>query len=184
MKYMIFTAAALLLSTIMIQAQNLVSKVGYVKFYSHTPVEDIEAHNRQVVSILNTETGALQFKLLVKSFEFEKKLMQEHFNENYMHSDEYPNSTFKGKVMNINEIDFLTDTKHEVTVEGELTIKGVTKKVSEKGTLEMKDGKIMTVAVFPVKLSEYDVKIPKAVIDNISESVEVTVDVALEKYQK
>ncbi len=184
MKRTIVFSIVLLALTATTFGQKYLTKNGMIKFYSETPMETIQAVNKQVNCALDTETGDMVFKVLIKGFEFEKALMQEHFNENYMHSDEYPNSTFKGKVMNINEIDFLTDTKHEVTVEGELTIKGVTKKVSEKGTLEMKDGKIMTVAVFPVKLSEYDVKIPKAVIDNISESVEVTVDVALEKYQK
>jgi len=55
-------------------SQKLVAKNGHIWFYSHTPAEDIEAHNHQVVSILDPATGDLQFSLLVKSFEFEKKL--------------------------------------------------------------------------------------------------------------
>ena len=73
-------------------AQKFISKAGHIWFYSHTPVEEIEAHNRQVVSILDANTGDLQFTLLVKSFEFKIALMQEHFNENYLESDKYPKS--------------------------------------------------------------------------------------------
>ena len=65
-----------------------------------------------------------------------------------------------------------------------LTIKGVKKQVSEKGKLEMKEGKILATTVFPVTLSDYEVKIPNTVVDNIAETVDVTVDVTLEKYQK
>ena len=71
-----------------------------------------------------------------------------------------------------------------MNVNGDLTIKGVTKNVSEKGSIELKDGKITAKAIFPVKLSDYDVKIPKAVIENIAETVEVTVDVVLDEYKK
>ena len=63
----------------------------------------------------------------MKSFEFKKKLMQEHFNENYVESDTYPNSTFKGKITNMDDVDLDTNGKYKVNVEGELTIHGVTK---------------------------------------------------------
>ena len=82
-------------------AQKYITKNGYIKFYSETPIETIEAHNRQVNSALDRETGDFVFKVLMRSFEFEKALMQEHFNENYVESENFPNATFKGKVTNL-----------------------------------------------------------------------------------
>ena len=64
--------------------------------YSETPIETIEAHNRQVNSALDSETGDFVFRVLMRSFEFEKALMQEHFNEKYVESDKYPKAQFKG----------------------------------------------------------------------------------------
>jgi len=168
MKKAIIISIVLLAFTISSYSQKYITKNGMVKFHSESPMETIEAINKQVNAALDTETGDMVFKVLIKGFEFEKALMQEHFNENYMHSDDFPNSTFLGKVTNLNDLDFTADAKYEVNVEGELTIKGVTKKVSEKGTLTVKDGKILADAVFPVTLSDYEVKIPGAVVDNIA----------------
>jgi hypothetical protein len=164
--------------------QKYITKNGMIKFYSEAPMETIEAINKQVNCAFDTETGDLVFKVLIKAFEFEKALMQEHFNENYMYSDKYPNATFAGKVKDWDGSELSEGMSVEVIVEGDLTIKGVKKQVSETGTLEMKEGKIQAKTLFPVNLSDYEVKIPKTVIDNIAETVDVTVDVALEKYQK
>ena len=88
-------------------AQERICKDGHIWFYSHTPVEDIEAHNYQVVAVLDLSNGELVFTLLVKSFEFKKELMQEHFNENYMESDAYPKAGFKGVIEKFDQIDFV-----------------------------------------------------------------------------
>jgi len=123
-----------LLVTSTVFGQNYVTKTGHIKFYSETPIETIEAHNHVVNSALKPSTGDFVFKVLVKSFEFEKALMQEHFNENYMESDEFPNAIFKGKVVNASDIDFANDGSYDAAIEGDLTIHGVTKAVEEKGT--------------------------------------------------
>ena len=70
-------------------AQKYMTRNGYIGFYSHTPIEDIQADNNQVASILDASNGELVFQVLLKSFRFEKKLMEEHFNENYVESDKY-----------------------------------------------------------------------------------------------
>ena len=64
-------------------------------------MENIKADNNQVTSVLNVPTGELQFSVLIKSFHFEKALMEEHFNENYLESDKYPKSFFKGNIVDI-----------------------------------------------------------------------------------
>ena len=104
-----------LISTFSLQAQKYMTKNGNIKFYSETPMETIEATNNQVNAALDTQTGDLVFKVLIKSFQFEKALMQEHFNENYMESDKMPNSTFKGKVTNLSAIDFTKEGTYEAS---------------------------------------------------------------------
>jgi len=120
----------------------------------------------------------------MKSFEFEKALMQEHFNENYVESDKYPKATFKGKVLNIADFDFKSNNTYDVIVEGDLTMHDITKKISERGTLTVKDNGIEGKAVFIIKLEDYKIKIPKTVVDNIAEELEVTVNVLLEEFKK
>jgi polyisoprenoid-binding protein YceI len=161
--------------------QNFITKTGHIKFYSETPIETIEAHNHSVNSALNPETGDFVFKVLIKSFVFEKALMQEHFNENYMESDKFPNATFKGSVVNVADIDFKKDGTHDVAISGDLTIHGVTNAVEEKGVFRIEDGKIHGNSVFSVLLEDYDIKVPGAVKKQISESIEITVEIMLEE---
>ena len=172
----------LLALTVTSYSQRYLTKNGHIKFYSETPVETIEARNHQANSVLDTQTGDFVFKVLMKSFEFEKALMEEHFNENYVESDKFPNATFKGKVVNLSDVDFSKDGEYLIKVEGELTIHGVTKKVMEDGTFTVEGGKINGLSVFIIKPADYDIRIPKTVINNIAEEIEVTVNISLEAY--
>jgi len=171
-----------LISSYAVHAQKYITKNGNISFYSETPMETIEAKNNQVNAALDRETGDIVFKVLIKSFQFEKALMQEHFNENYLESDKFPNATFKGKVANISAIDFSKEGSYECLIEGDLSIHDVTQKISEKGTFTVKDGdKVHGDSKFNVKPADYNIKIPGTVINNIAETIEVTVDIELSK---
>jgi polyisoprenoid-binding protein YceI len=139
-------------------------------------MENIKADNNQVMSVLNVATGELQFSLLVKSFHFEKALMEEHFNENYLESNKFPKSTFKGTITDIGKVNFLKDGNYPVNVSGDLTIHGVTNKATTKGSINIKDGKITGISVFIVALADYKIEIPKLVESNISKTIEITVN--------
>ena len=163
-------------SALSVKAQKVYTKNGNISFFSKSPLENITATNNQVMSVLNTQTGEMQFSALIKSFHFEKALMQEHFNENYMESSKFPKSTFKGSVSDISKVAMAKDGTYPVVVSGDLTIHGVIKKVSTPGTLTVKNGVISGKSVFSVKLAEYGISIPKLVKDNIAENIEITVN--------
>ena len=167
-----------------VYAQKYITKTGHIKFYSHTKVEDIEANNKSVNAALDIKTGEMVVKVLMKSFDFEKALMQQHFNENYVESHIYPNATFEGKVINISSVDLTNKGKHEVEIEGNLTIHDVTKPIKEKAILTVTDNGIKGFAVFNVKVADYEIKIPKMVTSKIAEEIEVTVDLLLKEYKK
>jgi hypothetical protein len=150
-KIVLFLISFITLVTVA-EAQKFITKTGYIRFFSTTPMEDIEAHNRQVNAALDAETGDLVFKVLMKSFQFEKALMQEHFNENFVESDKFPNSSFKGKITNLQDIDFTKNGKYDINIEGDLTIKDVTKKINEKGTIEVNGDKIKGLSTFILRL--------------------------------
>ena len=76
------------------------TRQGIVEFFSSTPIEDIKAYNNQVSCVLNYESGKFAFQVPIKGFMFKNGLMQEHFNENYLESDIYPKSIFKGMINN------------------------------------------------------------------------------------
>ena len=173
--------AIILLSTTLANAQKYMTKGGTIKFFSDTPMEKIEGVNRQANSALDFSSGNFVFKVLVRGFEFEKALMQEHFNENYMESEKFPNSTFSGKITNIKDVNLAKDGIYKVIVEGDLSLHGVTNKVKTNGTLEVKAGKVTGKSTFNVSPKDFNIAIPKAVIKNIAEAIQVDVNVSLDK---
>ncbi len=172
----IIAAFVLLLLNIPADAQRYLTKTGHIHFYSHTPMEDIKADNNQVASVLDLSTGEIVFQALIKSFKFQRALMEEHFNENYLESDKYPRSTFKGKITDPSPAQLSKPGKYDVTVEGELNLHNVTKNIEVKGTLEIGTGTIAANAVFNLIPSDYNIEIPSVVRDNIAKSIEVTVN--------
>ena len=161
-------------------AQRYFTKTGKISFFSRAPMENIEAVNRKATCVLNAQTGQMDFAVLMKAFEFEKALMQEHFNENYVESDKYPKAIFRGKIENLSTINFQKDFTYNVVISGDLTIHGVTKNVKTKGTFTVNSGKIKANATFTILLSDYKISIPSAVKEKISNEVKIIVDMNLE----
>lgn len=162
-------------------SQMFTNKNAHVWFYSDASLEKIEAHNKQVSAVINSTNGEVAFKVIMKSFEFEKALMQEHFNENYVESDKYPNATFKGKITNIEAVDFKKDGKYNTNIEGDLTIHGVTKKIKESGNIEIKGETAHVKCTYYINLKDYNIELPSAVFNKVSEKIQINVDALLTK---
>lgn len=165
LSFLVFTA----------NAQKFITKTGFISFYGHTPMEDIKADNNQVNSILDISNGDLVFQALIKSFHFDRALMEEHFNENYMESDKIPKSSFKGKITNLSTVDFKKNGTYEVTIEGDLTIHDVTNKFTTKGTIEVVSGGINATSKFKIIPEDYKISIPGVVREKIAKDLDVTV---------
>lgn len=184
-KLILLSLSLVVFAAVNVQAQKYFTRNGHIWFFSHAPAEDIEAHNYQANSILDASSGEMVFSVLMKGFEFEKALMQEHFNEKYVHSSEFPKAQFQGKVVDISKVDFKKPGVYDVVVKGDLTIHGVTKAVESPGTLEVtKDGKVLGKAKFPVTVADYDIEVPAVVRENIAKVVDVNVDMNYEPYNK
>lgn len=171
--------ALLLISSIPATAQVYKTTSGNAKFFSTAPLEDIEATSKKMVCKLTTSTNAVAFGVSIRSFQFDKEKMREHFNENYMESDKYKLAKFIGKIQDT--LDYTKDGTYNVTVKGKLTIHGVTKDRTVQGQVIIKDGKIQLKSTFDVKLEDHNIDIPKMVFQKIAETVEVTIDCTLDK---
>jgi hypothetical protein len=171
----IFLLFFFLIIALSVNAQKYMTKNGYIGFYSHTSMEDIKADNNQVVGALDISSGEMVFQALIKSFHFDRALMEEHFNENYMESDKFPKSLFKGKITNLSAVDFSKTGTYNVTVEGDLTIHDVTNKISTKGTIEVVSGGINANSKFNIVPEDYKINIPGVVRDKFDKTMEITV---------
>lgn len=171
-----------LLAGIGAKAQDYLTRNGNISFYSHTAVEDINASNNEVVSLLNSSTGSFEFKVAIKSFHFPKQSMEDHFNNSdYMDSEKYPKASFSGKISNLSAVNFTKDGTYNVTVEGNLTIKDVTKPVSATGTITIAAGKVTAQSTFTVKRLDYHIIGESFVQKKISEDIQITVNCQYDK---
>lgn len=157
------------------------TKNGRISFFSKTSFEDITADNNQVISVLNTEKGVIEFSALNNAFHFQKAKMEDDFNESYIESGKYPKSTFKGNIADMSAVNLSKDGSYKVTVNGDLTIHGVSKNISSPATINIKDGKISGTATFKILLKDYNIKIPSIMSNKIAESIELAISCNYEK---
>ncbi len=179
--------ALLLLSAFLVlnvTAQKYFTRTGHVYFLSHTDIIDIDGNNHQVISFLDVQTGEMVFAVLIKAFEFTLATAEEHFNETYMESQVFPKSKFTGKILEIDNIDLTEAGIYEVTVEGDLTIHGVTKRIKEKGRLESKDSKIFGTSDLKIAIDDYNIKVPKLVEDRVAKIVDVKISLEYEPFER
>lgn len=166
--------------SISVQAQKYFTRSGNVSFHSLALLEEIDAFNNQGTFVLDIGTGQLQMAVLIKGFQFEKALMQEHFNENYMESNDFPKAFFRGRIISPSSLNFDVPGKIDCVLEGELTIRGISKPINIPAIFTAEEGKITGTATFPVTVADFDISIPSVVKDKIAKSVEIKVDVTLD----
>lgn len=179
-KVNIFAHALIIVASLMSFVSTngkLVSNKTHLKFFSHTAAEDIEANNYKAVSTIDKTTGEVVFSVPMQSFEFEKALMQKHFNnDKFLDTKQFPKAKLVGKITNLGDIHFDKDGTYNANIKGELTIKDKTNTITEKGTVTVKGNIISIDSKFNIALGDYNVAFEKGKPStNISKNVEVTV---------
>lgn len=173
MKGLFFLIASLIFC-VTTSGQNIyVCRGAEISFFSSALIENIEAQTDRGTSTINLDDKSIFFKVPVQSFQFERNLMQRHFNSDYMESEKYPYAEFTGKILD--SVPVNKDGTYPVRVKGELTIHGVCNPYTGPGTLEVKNGNIIAKASFKVPLADHGVKIPKLLTRRIAEVVDVKV---------
>lgn len=160
--------------------QKYLSDQNHVSFFSEAPLENIEAHSYSARSVFDMETGKIAFTVPIRTFEFEKSLMQEHFNEKFMESGKYPRAKFSGVVENYSE----AQGKQQVEAKGEIEIHGVTKEISVPGEMEINGNQIKVTTEFPLEVADFEIKIPEVVTRNIAKTVDVNLEFIYEPYEE
>ena len=187
MKKLFFLLALTVFNLKVLSAQRFYSKDTHVNFNATSPnsPEKIEGANPKGVCVIDATTGAIELAVLIKSFHFEKALMEEHFNENYMETDKFPKSTFAGSITDIKNVNLKKDGSYDVNVSGKLTIHGITKDVNTKAVINVTNGGLsLAKASFGVNLSDYGITIPGAVKDKVSTDAKIEISTTLAIYKK
>ena len=142
--------------------------------------EIVDATNEKATSILDVSTGQLEFAVLMKAFIFEKALMEEHFNENYVESDKFPKASFKGSITNLNEINLLKDGIYHAKIIGKLTIHGITRDVQTTSGITVKGNSIYAKSDFKITLMDYGIEIPSIVKDKVANDATINIQINYE----
>lgn len=151
-----------------------------INFFSSAPLEDISAENNVARAILDGSSGEIAVLVRIERFEFRKRLMQKHFNEQYMESEKYPEATFTGRIIDFDITDLDEDARDYV-VRGKLELHGIEKDFEETATISGNEKEINGKAEFYVLLDDYNIKIPRMLIKNIAERIRVNIDMKLQK---
>lgn len=164
------------------KAQIYMADSCRVGFFSAATIEDIAATNTIAKPLMSTATGEIDIKINNQFFKFKKELMEEHFNEEYMETSKYQYTTFSGKVNE--KVDYTKDGTTNVTVTGTMDMHGVKNNITIPGSITVQGNIIFLKANFNVKLSDYKVKVPSVLGNNIAEQVAVSLTATLKPYGK
>lgn len=167
---------ALLLAIISFAQDRVITKNGKVTFEASVPAfEEVKAKNEGVTFVINTKTGEIAALILVKGFRFKTALMEEHFNENYIESDKYPKSTFKGKIENF-DLTKLTANGKDFTIKGKLELHGKSKDISITANIKKTADGVSLTSDFYVNTDDYDIEIPSVVSKKVAKKVAIKLD--------
>ncbi len=179
-KIVILTLAISALATMAFKSATtkFISNDAHINFFSHTSFEDITSNNYKVVSTLDEKSGDLVISVPMQSFEFEKELMQKHFNSgDFLDTKKYPKAKYVGKISNLNDINFAKDGTYKANATGELTIKDVTKPVIATGSITVLKGKFTLNSKMNITLADYNISFKKGKPStNIAKEVAITTE--------
>jgi len=165
----------LYVSAIGISQEKKISKTGKITFEASVPsFEEVLATNTNVTFVLDMATGEIASLALMKGFRFKVALMEEHFNENYIESDQYPKAIFKGKIQDF-ALNSLTTDPQDFTIKGKLELHGKVKDITAKSRISMSGSGISIVSNFDVNASNFNIVIPSVVKNKVSNKINVQI---------
>lgn len=165
----------------MATAQKYFTKTGQTSFQGSVEAfEPVEAVSNSTTVLLDISTSEVAALIFVNSFQFEVALMQEHFNENYMNTKEFPKAYFEGV---LKDFDFKNlGESDRILLEGELSIRGVKKNISTWVHLSKMTDHINVQGSMNLKAEDFGIEIPAIVRKKIAETIRVELNYSL--YEK
>ena len=154
--------------------QIFICENGHVSFTSDAPLELIKASNEKLTGLLNAKDRSFSFRVLIKDFEgFNSSLQRVHFNEDYLETELFPSSTFKGRI--IEEIDLSIPGEYKIRAKGKLSIHGVEIDRIVRCDLVVTKKQIDVTASFTVFIADHNISIPSILNQKIAREIMVDI---------
>ena len=160
---------------------QFLTRNGQVTFFSYAAAENIKAENNEVLSLLDIDKEKIAVNILMRAFEFEKSLMQEHFNDSYVESDIFPKATFEGTILNFKPKQKGLQTKY---IKGDFTLHGVVKPIKIKADIDYSRGVYTITGETTIDVKDYKIKIPQILASKIAKTVKISFNFKYDPYEK
>lgn len=179
MKKLIFTAL-LAVFALLLNAQTYKTRDGNIYFNPNKNQGNKEyaALSKEATAVLKVETSEVALLVPMKSFHFNNALLEEHFNENYLHTNKYPNGTYKGKLVGFDKSMLAKDGVYQLSSEGTVDMHGVSKPFKSPVTLTVKGGVATFLCKFTVKAADHAIEIPELVKPKLMEATPLEATIA------
>jgi len=166
----------LVLASLAVKGQDNIYKTsdGVINFKSDAPLEVITATSKKMEGVIDADALTFAFSLQVRTFEgFNNGLQQQHFYENYLETDKYPEATFYGKI--IEHVNLKVPGTYTIRAKGQLTIHGHTKERIIKTVMVSTGNELRAKASFLVPLADHQIEVPRIVNQKIAQEISVNV---------
>jgi hypothetical protein len=156
------------------QAQvKMFTRYGLVNFEASVPLfEEVKSKNENATCTLNPKTGEITSIVFIKDFRFKIAMMEEHFNENYMESPDYPKAIFKGKIEGFN-LNIIDTSPKEFKLRGTLKLHGKSKNICTPAILRKVDDKLEIISDFNVNSTDFNIRIPEILSVKVARTVNI-----------
>lgn len=179
----VFLMVALTVSSFQTKPYIFICRNGQADFLSDAPLEMIKASTKSLSGVININDRSFSFLIPTKTFEgFNSSLQKVHFNEDYMETEKYPNSTFKGKI--IEEVDLSKPGEYKIRAKGKMNIHGIENDRIVRCDLTVSGNKIDVKADFTVFLADHNITIPSIVNKKIAEEIKLSIFFTLTASEK
>lgn len=177
--FILFAAFFFFGTTIGFSQDKRITKTGQITFEASVPsFEEVKAVNQTISCILNTKTGEIASLALMKGFHFKRALMEEHFNENFVESDQFPKAIFKGMIKDFN-IAAIDSQGTKYTINGTLNLHGEIKQINVTALIKKIGSDLELTSTFNLNPNDFNIKIPKIIQPKMAETVQVKVNFLL-----
>ena len=153
---------------------------GHIDFTSDAPLELINASSEKARGIIDPASKQFAFIVNTGSFKgFNSELQRQHFNEKYMETEKYYQSTFSGAILDT--INFKVNGVYKVRARGTLLVHGKKQPRTITGTITVLNGQLTLDSSFKVPLADHDIEIPKIVNQKVATEIIVSLKFQLEE---
>jgi len=156
-------------------AQTHLARTAHISVKSSNDYKNIEADNYQVRGTVDIETGMVNFKGLLKSFEFKLGALDRIFNSDKLNVTEHPSFSFEGRIMKHKSIPFNKPGIYKLEIRGKLYMWDEKRFTTAKGSIEvLADRSFKASSDFVIKIEEKNVeKINKLLRNRLPKLVSV-----------